>query len=323
MNRVTRLAACATAWLALSGCHRGPADAAGPVVPAEGPAAGDATSVALQADEIKKMGIRTTAVKAIRHTPQTTGYGLVMAHDLVATAVAELATAVAMEHQSQAAYARGKRLAGTPGALPADTQETSERQATVDRAALQLAQRRLLAAVGQHPPWRLRADSPELAALASGDLKLVRVTFPLGALREAMPSSLELAHIDAAAGARRWQSKSIWSAPADASVPGASFFASLRGTDAGEGERLLAWAPLGGAESGVEVPAEAAVISAGKYWCYIEAKPGVFVRTALDTGMPTGNGYFVREGVAAGDRLVTTAAGQLLAREMNPGTAAE
>jgi hypothetical protein len=73
----------------------------------------------------------------------------------------------------------------------------------------------------------------------------------------------------------------------------------------------------------VEIPAAAVIISNGQYWCYVEEKPGVFVRTEVDTSMPTADGYFVKEGVSAGDLVVTASAGQLLAREMNPSTAAE
>ncbi len=39
--------------------------------------------------------------------------------------------------------------------------------------------------------------------------------------------------------------------------------------------------------------------------------------------MPLGEGYFVNKGVAVGDQVVTQSAGLLLAREMNPGTAAD
>ena len=75
--------------------------------------------------------------------------------------------------------------------------------------------------------------------------------------------------------------------------------------------------------AGVDVPAAAAVISAGKYWCYVEAKPGVFVRTEIDASTPTDGGYFVKDGVSPGDKVVTASAGQLLARETNPSTAAD
>ena len=79
----------------------------------------------------------------------------------------------------------------------------------------------------------------------------------------------------------------------------------------------MSWAPVGAAEPGVLVPAAAALISAGKFWCYVETKPGTFVRTEFDPGRPVAEGYFVKEGISAGDKIVTAAAGQLLARETN------
>jgi len=75
--------------------------------------------------------------------------------------------------------------------------------------------------------------------------------------------------------------------------------------------------------AGVVVPDAAAVMSEGKYWCYIEKKPGTFVKTEIDTARPVPEGYFVTEGVAAGDKVVTAAAGQLLARESNSGSEPE
>jgi hypothetical protein len=162
-----------------------------------------------------------------------------------------------------------------------------------------------------------------LDALGSGQIKLVRATFPLGALEGEAPASLRLARLNAVQAGGSWRSTAVWDAPADASVPGRSFFALLKGSDAGEGERLLAWAPVGLPESGVAIPAAAVIISDNKYWCYIERKPGLFVRSEIDTNMPLAEGYFVNKGVASGDEVVTKSAGLLLAREMNPGTAAE
>jgi hypothetical protein len=115
----------------------------------------------------------------------------------------------------------------------------------------------------------------------------------------------------------------VWDAPADATVPGRSFFALLKDSDAGEGERLLVWAPIGETVSGVVIPAAATVLSEGKYWCYVEKKPGTYVRTEVDTAIPTSDGYFVTDGVVAGDKIVVTAAGQLLAKESNSGSESE
>jgi hypothetical protein len=151
----------------------------------------------------------------------------------------------------------------------------------------------------------------------------VRVSFPLGATVDAPPASLRLARINASQGGKSIEAHSVWSAPADASVPGRSYFAYLKSSDFGEGERLLAWVPIGKAESGVLVPASAAIISGGKYWCYVEEKPGQFVRSELDPNMATNDGYFVKEGIEVGAKIVTVSAGQLLAREINPSTAAD
>src|SRR5436305_1179806 len=90
--------------------------------------------------------------------------------------------------------------------------------------------------------------------------------------------------------------------------------------DVSEWERLLAWAPVGAPQPGVVIPSGAVLINGGKYWCYVEEKPGRFVRKEIDPGMPTDEGYFVKENVAAGAKIVTESAGELLAREL--GTAA-
>jgi hypothetical protein len=72
--------------------------------------------------------------------------------------------------------------------------------------------------------------------------------------------------------------------------------------------------------SGVAIPASAAVMSEGKFWCFVQRKPGTFERVEIDTERPTSDGYFVTDGVAAGDEIVTAAAGQLLARESASGS---
>src|SRR5207245_3783800 len=118
------------------------------------------------------------------------------------------------------------------------------------------------------------------------------------------------------------ESIAVWRAPADAAIPGNSFFAELPGNAVSEGERLLAHAPTGATETGIVVPLSAVVMADGKYWCYVAEKPGLFVRTEIDDSMPTDVGYFVKGSVAAGAQVVTSSAGQLLARAINPSTAA-
>ena len=277
----------------------------------------------MTAQQAEKMGLAAETVKKSDFAEEITGYGTVIAHETVAQGAAELATAQATQQQSAAALARLRRLSGTPGAMSADVVETNERQAAVDRAALALAQQRLSAMFGQTPPWAAGDKGQVLGGLSNGAIKLLRVTFPLGALTGPPPKSLRAARIGSAQTERGWKVNVVWAAPADATVPGRSFFALLRGSDVGEGERLMVWALVGATEAGVLVPASAAVISEGKYWCYIEKKPGTYIRTEIDTTKRFEGGYFVSEAVAAGDRVVTKGAGQLLARESNTGSGAE
>ena len=314
------VAALCAALLSIAGCRQAPSAAQAPAEGAKDNAAAEAPGVTLKPDEIDRMGIRITPVVATQQAPESTGFALVLTREAIAQSIADLNTAAAVERQSRAALARARSLAGTPGAPSVEAQEAAERQATVDQAALVLAERRLSATYGRNAPWKGNYSSPELAALASGEIKLTRVTFPLGALGSAVPAKLRLAHLGESQSGS-FGSDSVWSAPADASVPGKSFFALVKGSDASEGERLLARAPLGAAAAGVVIPFAAVLISGDKYWCYIEEKPGVFARTEIDAGMPTDEGYFVTAGIAAGARVVTTSAGQLLARELGASAA--
>ena len=168
--------------------------------------------------------------------------------------------------------------------MSADVEEANARQVAVDTAALNLAHQRLSASFGQKPPWSDGGNANLLQALADGSEQLVRVTFPLGGLPGDVPKTLSASRLGAGAGAKRWKLSSLWPAPADATVPGRSFFSILRAGELGEGERVIAWAPIGAPHPAVLVPGDAAVISDGKYWCYIEAKPGTFVRTEIDAG---------------------------------------
>ena len=316
------MVACSTA-LSIAGCRQGPSTAEAPPAEAKDKGAPEAEGVTLKSEEIQKAGIKTATLAASSHAPESTGYAVVITRETIAQALADLTSAAAVERQSRSALARARSLAGTPGAMPIEAKETAERQAAVDHAAFVLAERRLSATYGQNPPWNENYNSPLLASLARGDTKLARVTFPLGALGSAVPTKLRLTRIGAAQGSKSIESLAVWSAPADPTIPGTSFFAILKGSDVSEGERLIAHAAVGAAETGVVVPYSATVISAGKYWCYVEEKPGLFVRTEIDPGMPTDDGYFVKEGIAPGAQVVTTSAGLLLARETNPSSEAD
>lgn len=311
----------AVACLWLSGCHHS-APAAGDTAASEGSAAKAAAAegVTLTPEQIDKLGLVVQPAKSIQYTEETPGYGVVIGHDIIAQAAADWVTARATARLSRSALARAEKLSGTPGAVSADAEETAAQKAEIDAAAQTAADQKLSSILGMNPPWKNGDRDAGLQALANGRIKLVRATFPLGALAAGTPTSLRARRIGTS-NASGWKMTSIWEAPADASVPGRSFFALLKGSGAAEGERLQLWAPIGKSVSGVVVPAAAVVMSEGKYWCFVQSTPGTFVKTQIDADKPVAEGYFVTDGVKAADELVVTAVGQLLATES--GSAAE
>ncbi len=307
----------AAGWVFLSGCNRAPESAA-PAAPAAVTAETESKpegTVKLSPGEVDKLGLLTQPARSIQYSDEAAGYGSVINHDTIAQAAAELSSAQATAQMSHSALVRAQKLKGTPGAVSADVEEAAAQKAAVDAAALTLTNQRLSSSFGMSPPWKNGDRNGIFQDLAGGKVKLVRVTFPLGALGGGIPASLRAAHIGTGKAGAGWTMRVVWDAPADSNVPGRSFFALLKGSDAAEGERLQVWAPIGVPVQGVLVPAEAAVLSEGKYWCYVEKAPGSFARTEIDTGRPLPDGYFVSQGLSAGDKIVTAAAGFLLAKE--------
>ena len=312
----------------LSACNQTPApavssQAAAPASSAAKPesdAKGDAAEgVTLTPGQIAKLGIVSSPVRSTQYAAQANGFGIIESHETIAQAAAELVTAQATLRLSDSALQRARKLAGTPGAVSADVEETAAQKEQIDAMALTLTTQKLSSTFGMNPPWKTGDHDRTLTALASGKIKLVRATFPLGRLTGGTPRALRAERLVPGSTAEGWKMTTVWDAPADGSIPGRSFFALLKADDVAEGERLQVYAPLGDSESGVVIPAAAAVMLDGKYWCYVEQQPGTYLRTEIDTSKPTSDGYFMADGVARDARVVVAAAGQLLAVESGSG----
>ena len=305
---------------AMDSANPAPAGAKASAAPADRGADAADKQVKLSAEDAAKMGIVTAKATSTQFTAEIEGYAVIVGHDAVAQAVAEVGTAEAMSKQSQAALARMEHLAGTVGAEPAEAREAAQRQASADEIAVALAQRKLSSLLGQHSPWAQGSDAM-LQAAASGRIKIVRVTFALGAIK-LTPHSVRFARFDGPTVQEQWQTHTVWAGPADATMPGRSYLALLPDAAVEEGERLSAWAPAegGAAESGAWVPGSAAVAEGGRYWCYVKHEDGTFERTPLDISHPLRDGYFVSD-PKPDESVVTVGAGLLLARELNPDSA--
>jgi biotin carboxyl carrier protein len=70
-----------------------------------------------------------------------------------------------------------------------------------------------------------------------------------------------------------------------------------------------------GVRGGVLVPSDAVVQWDALAWAFVERAPGRFVRVRVPTDLAVPGGWLVQQGLAAGDRVVVTGAGQLLSEE--------
>jgi hypothetical protein len=285
-------------------------------------------SVTLDSATVGRLGIETAPLEAAQFRPETNGYGVVMAFDALAQTDADLTTAESAAQTSQAARTRARELFAAEVSVSRQTLEAAERQSAADAAQLALAQRRAIALWGSGVPWRNPQErSRLLGRLAAGDVALARVTFPSTAIGDGPPASLRIQRLDAGAGAAGWTATTIWSAPADPTVPGRSFFALVeRARGLSPGERLLVFLPEGRSQQGVVIPSAALLIAEGQAWYYaVEIVPLIipmapfvdFTRQMLDISRPTAKGYFVPDG-SPGQSVVVQGAGLLLAREIGP-----
>lgn len=271
--------------------------------------------IVLTGSDIAHLGLRVQPPHPARYTPRVHGYGVVSDLTALATADAAVETAAAAARQSQADVQRARALFAQGGAVSKQSVDAAEKQAATDQAALLLAQRQEVVQFGPQLPWRGKhADASILRDLTSGNVVLVRATFPLDAIAAAQPAEISVTHLSAQQDPIGWRSRRIWSAPADPSIPGRSFFVLISKSDLQSGEHVLVASPIGPAVDGVQIPSDAVVLSEEKTWCYLQIAPGQFQRVQIELSHPQGSGYFVN--AKPGQSVVVRGSGLLLAREL-------
>jgi hypothetical protein len=80
--------------------------------------------------------------------------------------------------------------------------------------------------------------------------------------------------------------------------------------------RLDVWIPAGAQpRRGVEVPGSAVIWHADRPWVYVRTGADLFVRKMLTGHEETRDGWFVGEGLGAGDEIVVAGAQMLYSEE--------
>jgi len=281
------------------------------------PADARTRTVAMDAATQARIGIATAAAQAVQYQPEVRGLGQVMGIDAIAQTDADLSTAEAAAQASDSALIRARELHAADNSVSQQTVEAAVHQAAADAAQLALAERKAASAWGRDAPWHDRQSRHAWTQkIVAGQAAILRVTFPPDTVGDARLDSIRIERLNQP-GEGRWHPASVWSAPADPTVPGRSYFMLVEHAQGlNSGERVLVLASFGSVKAGAVVPSSAVVIAEGRTWFYVRSKPDYFVRQALDLSQPLREGYFVVSGIQPGAPVVIQGAGQLLAREI-------
>ena len=261
--------------------------------------------------------VSVAVLKGTTQTAPVEGTATVLSPDTLIQLDADIRAARLAADFSKALLVRAETLFRDKVTVSRQDMETAARQSAADALQLTVLDQRMRMAFGEAAPLSDKDKRAELMAkLSKGEVIIVRLDFPGAEI--ASPRNIK---IMALSGGAAVAVETVWPAPqGNLALPGAAFVTFVRSAPGlRQGDRARATADAGEAKSSVIVPHGAIVITEGRAWCFIEKKPGKFVRRPVSLENPVEGGYLVKSGFAEGDKAVVRGAGHLLAREAGPG----
>jgi hypothetical protein len=163
--------------------------------------------------------------------------------------------------------------------------------------------------------WALSIDSELLDAFLSGRKALLQVTLPAD-----KQLAKDIKSIDVEASGKRSAAIKAELVSAalqtDTVMQGESYFFQADGGRIRAGMRVAAWIPeQGEIQSGVVIPKSALVWHLDQAFVYVKSASEQFSRRNIEKLLPAADGYFVKNGLDAGDQLVITGGQMLLSEE--------
>ncbi len=291
-----------------------------------------AAPAALSSGQIARAGIVLETLHPARFVRSIPALGVVLdpaplirLHGSIAEADAAVAGAkakVLLEQQqmvqAKALYRRGQIISMS------DYQKAAEDLAA-HQAALTVARvKRTALLAGASAHWGaamagvLRGGGDPLPQLTAGEAILVGLSLPPGTGLADPPRRVE-----AKAAGVRFRLILIGPAPGMlGGYPGQSFiYRAAAQAGAPVGATVSAALPVGPRQNGVAVPRSAVVWRHGRAMVFRAEAGRRFERVAIATGSPTPSGYFVSDGLSAGDRVVVRGAALLSNGGANTGPA--
>ncbi len=266
-------------------------------------------------DEVRKeIGLQLAQPAPAQASPEVKGYGRVEDAANLGGLVADLATAEAAYVASSNELERSKTLE-SQGNSSARTLQTAEAAAVHDRLAVQAAHDKLLLA-----STASLVDRPDLPAfvrsLAAGESALVRIDLSADEAPAVAPVGARIVTLSGVSADADFLGAA---AATDPQTQGRGYFVlvSSNSISLAPGQALTGYLRLPGeVVSGVTVPRDAVVRTEGAGWVYVQNRDGKsFTRKVVPLDHFTDAGWFVTNGVSAGDSIVVTGAQTLLSEE--------
>ena len=242
-------------------------------------------------------------------------------------ATVQLAKARSKADASRQECARLKSLGPKqPSASPKSVQAAEDARRS-NEADVQVAQQELaLVGAMARQNWGsvveqwLENDDPGLEQVLGHKVLLVEVTVPMGESL-AHPSQVPLQM----PGGRFSEASFVsFFSRADPRRQGVGFLYRISAQPGlSPGANLVARPAVDEMTSGVIIPSSAVVWAESKSWVYQQTAPGRFVRRQAQLSQPEGEGYFVRQGLSAGDLILVQGVDVVRAEEFHFGIQSE
>lgn len=323
MNRIVYATAVLTAAVVLTACSPTGKDQAAaadesrsePASRVQHDTNGDVI-IKLDAATQRVMGLQVASLAAKELAPEVKAFGRVMDPTTLSALVADWVSAQAGAEAAQKDLARLQTLAAQHNA---STRALEAAQAEAQRSAAMAAVAR---AKVQGITCKELAERPDLAdftaGLIAGREVLVRLDLPAGEALAAAPVGARLVSLiedatpvpaqfagAAAAMDPQTQGRALW------------FLATTNLAELPPNSAVTGYVQIPGArQSGVLLPRAAVVRFKGTSWVYVLTGADEFVRRQVALEQPFEGGWFIREGLAVGTKVVTTGAQQLLSEEL-------
>jgi hypothetical protein len=281
-----------------------------------------------RADEVRmgvavqrQLGVATERLTATQRAAEVDAFAKVLDPEPLVQLDSDLSTAEAAAIASHAEAERSKTLHAVNGSVAAKDMEAAVAQARSDALKVEMLRRRLDLEWGPGVARMSAAARARLVrGLVAGQIALVHIDTH----NNEGQAGAHFVKVDIGDDSVR----GVVLGPARAAEPrlqSSGLIVEVGGRSAillSVGLTQSAHIEQRSPQSGFVVPRTAIIRFKGSDWAYVRSGPGSFGRRLLQAPVPEANGFFVTQGFAAGEEVVTHGAAALFAAELDPAGSA-